>query len=75
MKRNIMISTCVAALLTLQAQAQNFTTKKAVLGQLRVANDYFMKKWPDPIKPLLPIRKDPPNIWTRGVYYEGYWPL
>ncbi|MVZ60589.1 glycoside hydrolase family 88/105 protein [Sphingobacterium humi] len=71
MKRNIMISTCVAALLTLQAQAQNFTTKKAVLGQLRVANDYFMKKWPDPHKTIITNKERPANIWTRGVYYEG----
>lgn len=51
--------------------AQNFTTKQEVVKQLRLANDYFMKKWPDPGKNIITNKERRANIWTRGVYYEG----
>ena len=38
---------------------------------MRLANDYFMKKWPDPGKSIVTDRERPSNIWTRSVYYEG----
>lgn len=53
------------------AMAQNFTTKEEVVQQLRIANDYFMHKWPDPGKTIVTKREYRANIWTRGVYYEG----
>ncbi|WP_437921067.1 glycoside hydrolase family 88/105 protein [Sphingobacterium sp. LRF_L2] len=53
------------------AYAQDFTTKQDVLKQLRLVNDYFMKKWPDPSKTIVTNKERPANIWTRGVYYEG----
>ncbi len=46
----------------------------AVLAQARLVNDYFMKKFPDPLRVVpFPSRRKvyEGNIWTRGVYYEG----
>ena len=51
--------------------AQDFTTKQEVVKQLRLANDYFMQKWPDPGKNIITNKERRGNIWTRGVYYEG----
>lgn len=45
--------------------------KKELLKKLRLANDYFVKKWPDTGKSIITNRERPSNIWTRGVYYEG----
>ena len=45
--------------------------KKELLKNLRLANDYFVKKWPDTGKSIITNRERPSNIWTRGVYYEG----
>jgi len=45
--------------------------KKVLLKDLRLANNYFVKKWPDTGKSIITNRERPSNIWTRGVYYEG----
>ncbi len=45
--------------------------KAAVLSNMTLANDYFMKEWPDPGKEIVTNRARPSNIWTRGTYYEG----
>lgn len=45
--------------------------KKELLRDLRLANEYFVKKWPDTGKSIITNRERPSNIWTRGVYYEG----
>jgi unsaturated rhamnogalacturonyl hydrolase len=42
-----------------------------VLEKLRLANSYFMAKWPDPGTEIVTNRARPANIWTRAVYYEG----
>lgn len=42
-----------------------------VLAAMRLANRYFMDKWPDPGKPIVTDKTRPSNIWTRGTYYEG----
>ncbi len=42
-----------------------------VLSNMRLANDYFMQKWPDPGKTIITNKERPSNIWTRAVYYEG----
>ena len=52
-------------------QAQKLPSKKKILETLRLANSYFMKKWPDPGKSIITNRERPGNIWTRAVYYEG----
>jgi unsaturated rhamnogalacturonyl hydrolase len=52
--------------------AQKMPKKKALLAKMTLANGYFMKKWPDPFKPIWAADKTrPSNIWTRAVYYEG----
>jgi rhamnogalacturonyl hydrolase YesR len=51
--------------------AQDFTTKTEVIQKLRLANEYFMAKWPDPGKTIVTNKERRGNIWTRGVYYEG----
>ena len=38
---------------------------------MTLANEYFMKKWPDTGKEIVTDKTRPSSIWTRGVYYEG----
>jgi unsaturated rhamnogalacturonyl hydrolase len=40
-----------------------------VLALMRLANTYFVQKWPDPTVDI--SAGHPSNIWTRAVYYEG----
>ncbi|HVS97209.1 MAG TPA: glycoside hydrolase family 88 protein [Puia sp.] len=42
-----------------------------VLNAMRVANAYFMHKWPDPGQQIVTNVARPSHIWTRAVYYEG----
>jgi unsaturated rhamnogalacturonyl hydrolase len=51
--------------------AQKIPKKKKTLTVLRLANKYFMEKWPDAGKPIFTNIERPSNIWTRAVYYEG----
>jgi rhamnogalacturonyl hydrolase YesR len=53
------------------ADAQKLPSKKKILKPLRLANEYFMNKWPDAGKPIFTNIERPSNIWTRAVYYEG----
>jgi len=53
------------------ANAQQLFDKKQVLKQMMLANDYFMKKWPEVSKTIVTNKERPSNIWTRGVYYKG----
>ncbi|MDR2937238.1 MAG: glycoside hydrolase family 88 protein [Rikenellaceae bacterium] len=76
MRKTILI--VAAALLTgwvaSPAQAQQKPKKADVLKALTVANDYYMKRWPDPGEGMpYPSRARvyPGNIWTRAVYFEG----
>ncbi|MCR4824683.1 MAG: glycosyl hydrolase family 2, partial [Bacteroidales bacterium] len=49
-------------------------SSETVLAQARRVNDYFMQKFPDPLRVVpFPSRHKvyEGNIWTRGVYYEG----
>jgi rhamnogalacturonyl hydrolase YesR len=46
-------------------------TPDNVLEKMRVANQYFIDKWPDPGKETVTDKARPSNIWTRAVYYEG----
>ncbi|HVS52887.1 MAG TPA: glycoside hydrolase family 88 protein [Opitutaceae bacterium] len=43
----------------------------AIVAKLRLANEHFMREWPDPGKAIVTNATRPSNIWTRGVYYEG----
>ena len=38
---------------------------------MRLANSYFMNKWPDPGKEIVTNIARPSHIWTRAVYCEG----
>jgi rhamnogalacturonyl hydrolase YesR len=38
---------------------------------MRLANDYFMAKWPDPGVPIITDKERTSNLWTRATYYEG----
>lgn len=51
--------------------AQTLPAKQAILAKMTLANDYFMKKWPDTGKEIVTNKTRPSNIWTRAVYYEG----
>lgn len=46
-------------------------TPQSVLSQMEVANDYLMRKWPDPGATVTTNRERPSNLWTRATYYEG----
>lgn len=50
---------------------QRLIKKKQTLVAMRLANQYFMQKWPDPGKPTFVKKERPSNLWTRAVYYEG----
>lgn len=56
---------------TVGTMAQNLPGKSTIVRDMRSANDYFMHKWPDPVKTIITNKERPANIWTRGVYYEG----
>lgn len=60
-----------ALLLSSNLHAQKIPAKKSVLKAMRVTNQYFMNKWPDPGKSIVTNIERPSNIWTRAVYYEG----
>src|SRR5687767_798739 len=61
----------VSVLTTATLQAQQLPSKKSVLKAMRLTNQYFMNKWPDPGKSIVTNIERPSNIWTRAVYYEG----
>src|SRR5215471_4637728 len=65
------ISICFLLVASLVSPAQSLPAKKDVLQSMKLANEYFMKKWPDAGKSIVTDRERPSNIWTRGVYYEG----
>lgn len=65
------IALLLIALVCTEANAQKLPKKKKVLKQMRLTNQYFMNKWPDPGKSIVTNKERPSNIWTRGVYYEG----
>ena len=45
--------------------------RQDVVTAMERANDYFLKKYPDPGKPTFVKKERPSNLWTRGVYFEG----
>ncbi|WP_338877143.1 glycoside hydrolase family 88 protein [Spirosoma sp. SC4-14] len=53
------------------ASAQKLPRRRDILAKMTLANDYFMKKWPDTGKEIVTNKTRPSNIWTRAVYYEG----
>jgi unsaturated rhamnogalacturonyl hydrolase len=69
MNKNVFLF--AALLFAFTADAQKLPAKKTILKPLRLANQYFMDKWPDAGKSIITNRERPSNIWTRAVYYEG----
>jgi len=69
----VIILSIILSNIVLLANSQVFKVpkKKDVLEKMTIANQYFMKKWPDPGKVIVTDRIRPSNIWTRAVYYEG----
>lgn len=59
-----------AIVMTSNVSAQSEQAEEA-LEKMRLANSYFMNKWPDAGKTIITNRERPSNIWTRAVYYEG----
>lgn len=55
----------------LDSHAQDVPKRRLVLKQMRLANKYFMNKWPDAGKEIVTNKARPSHIWTRAVYYEG----
>jgi len=66
--------TCAGAALalTVSAYAQKLPAKKKIMADMVLANDYFMKEWPDPgAKVTVKGVTRESTLWTRAVYYEG----
>ncbi|HTR28184.1 MAG TPA: glycoside hydrolase family 88 protein [Puia sp.] len=54
------------------ASAQELPQQAEVLRAMRLANEYFMRKWPDPGAEIIDDRRSQPShVWNRAVYYEG----
>lgn len=68
--RRILVACCLLVI-TLPGFGQQLPKKDQLLQQLRLANNYFMEKWPDAGKTIITNKERPANIWTRAVYYEG----
>lgn len=71
MLRPIAVALALSALAAGAAeQAPPLPPAAEVLAVLRCVNGNFMRRHPDPAKPL-PGNNRPSNGWTRAVYYEG----
>lgn len=70
MKKIIAICLCLAGYLSGVYSQQSFDADN-VLAKMKLANSYFMKKWPDPTAAIVTNKSRPSNLWTRGTYYEG----
>ena len=56
---------------SLSLAAQKLPGRESILQAMETANDYFLRKYPDPAKPTFVKKERPSNLWTRGVYFEG----
>ena len=66
-----LLSVILSLAVAVSASAQQLPQKPAILAKMKLANDYFMTKWPDTGKEIVTNKTRPSNIWTRAVYYEG----
>lgn len=54
------------------SRAQQLPAKSMVMADMALANEYFIKKWPDAgAKVTVKGVTRESTLWTRGVYYEG----
>lgn len=58
-------------LTVMSVHAQKLPKKTVSMAAMRLANNYFMNKWPDAGKTVTTNKERPSNLWTRAVYYEG----
>ncbi len=70
MYRLIVIS-LLALLCSFSSFGQPHKGTENILDKMLLANEYFMKKWPDPSVTVITNKERTSNLWTRGVYYEG----
>jgi len=61
----------IVLLLGCQGNRVSLPTKYHVLDQMKLANSYFIKKWPDPGQPVINSNSRAGNLWSRAVYYNG----
>lgn len=61
----------ISALLALGSCTSNNNEAQQILKDMRLANNYFMAKWPDVGQTIITNKERPSHIWTRAVYYEG----
>ncbi|MCH5174852.1 MAG: glycoside hydrolase family 88 protein [Prevotellaceae bacterium] len=66
-KTSFLFVLSVLACMSVEAQPR----QEEVMAAMECANDYFMRKYPDPGKPTFVKKERPSNLWTRGVYFEG----
>lgn len=52
-------------------RGQKLPDRKNTIENMRLANDYFMKTWPDPSQKIVLDKVRTSNLCTRGIYYEG----
>ncbi len=67
----IMLLTALVAVTCQNAVSVALPDKASILKKMVLANDHFMKEYPDPSQPIVTNITRPSNIWTRSVYYEG----
>lgn len=53
------------------AMAETLPSGGTVLAKMRLVNDRFLLKWPDPAADIVTDRARPSNLWTRATYMEG----
>lgn len=51
--------------------ALDLPSPATVLTSMRIANDFFVQRWPDPTVDIVTDKVRPSNLWTRAVYFEG----
>ena len=61
----------ISGLTATAAKKTKLPTRQEILTSMELANDYFIKKYPDAGAPTYVKRMRPSNLWTRGVYFEG----
>lgn len=70
--RNFTSTLVLVAALSATVYAQKVPSKKKVIKAMELANDHFMKEWPDPGAPVTVNKVTREStLWTRAVYYEG----
>lgn len=70
-KFSILLFTLALFSCTSTKKVEKGISQNEILEKMRLANQYFMDKWPDPGKEIVTDKVRPSNIWTRAVYYEG----